>query len=108
VGARSGESRVAHVARFADGDKRWLVVGSAGAGGHNPGAVYNLASHPHPGWVEIGKSKSKVRPEILAGDERAAAWKRIVAESPALGGHVDKNDREDSVVPPHRAARARR
>ena len=46
VGARSGESRVSHVARFADGDKRWLVVGSAGASAHNPGWVYNLEADP--------------------------------------------------------------
>lgn len=98
VGAHSGEPRVAHVARFADGDRRWLVVGSAGASAHNPGWVYNLAAHPDQVWVEIGKSKFKVRPEILAGDERATAWKRIVTESPNFGAYETKTDRQIPVI----------
>ena len=98
VGARSGQGRVAFTRRFEEGDGQWLIVGSAGGAAWNPGWVHNLAANPDKVWIEIGRDRLKVRPEILAGDERAAAWKRIVAEAPAFGGYVDKTDREIPVV----------
>ena len=98
VGARSGDERVAFVARFEDGDRRWLVVGSAGASARNPGWVHNLAAHPDQVSIEVGRERFRVRPEILAGDERAAAWKRIVAEAPQFGTYETKTDREIPVV----------
>src|SRR5262245_17918554 len=98
VGARSGEERVASVRRFDEGEGQWPVVGSAGGSAKNPAWVHNLAAHPESVWVEVGKEKSKVRPEILAGEERAAAWTRIVAEAPQFGSYLDKTDREMPVV----------
>ena len=87
VGARSGQGRVAFTRRFEEGDGQWLIVGSAGGAAWNPGWVHNLAANPDKVWIEIGRDRFKVRPEILAGDERAAAWKRIVAEAPAFGSY---------------------
>ena len=98
VGARSGQRRVAHVARFADGDRRWLVVGSAGGTARNPAWVHNLAANPDQVWVEVGKQRYKVRPEILGGEERAAAWQRIVTEASQFRGYETKTDREIPVV----------
>jgi hypothetical protein len=45
-----------------------------------------------------GHDRYKVRPELLRGDERAAAWKRIVAEAPQFGDYEHKTDREIPVV----------
>jgi deazaflavin-dependent oxidoreductase (nitroreductase family) len=98
VGARSGEQRVASVRRFDDGDGRWLVVGSAGGAAKHPAWVYNLARNPDKVWVEIGRDRYKVTPELLSGDERATAWQRVVAEAPQFAGYLDQTDREIPVV----------
>ena len=98
VGARSGDQRGAYTRRFEEGDGQWLVVGSAGGAAWNPAWVHNLAANPDRVWIEIGRSRMKVRPEILAGEQRAAAWKRIVAEAPPFGSYETKTDREIPVV----------
>jgi deazaflavin-dependent oxidoreductase (nitroreductase family) len=98
LGAKSNEPRVAHVRRFDDGPGRWLVVGSAGGSARHPGWVHNVAKHPDQVWVEIGKQKSKVRAELLHGDERAEAWKRIVQEAPNFGKYEHTTDREIPVL----------
>jgi len=98
IGARSGEPRTASVRRFDDGPGRWLVVGSNNAGAKQPSWVVNLAHHPDQVSVEIDRDRFKVIPEILAGEERDAAWRRIVAESPQFGTYQHKTDREMPVV----------
>jgi deazaflavin-dependent oxidoreductase (nitroreductase family) len=98
VGARSGEQRTASLRRFDDGDGRWLVVGSAGGTAKHPGWFHNLARNPDKVWMEVGRDRYKVRPELLRGDERAGAWKRIVAEAPQFGGYEHKTDRDIPVI----------
>jgi deazaflavin-dependent oxidoreductase (nitroreductase family) len=98
VGARSGEQRVASVRRFDDGDGRWLVVGSAGGAAKHPAWVHNLARNPDKVWVDIGRDRYKVTPELLSGDERATAWQQVVAEAPRFAGYLDQTDRELPVV----------
>jgi deazaflavin-dependent oxidoreductase (nitroreductase family) len=98
VGARSGEQRTASLRRFDDGDGRWLVVGSAGGSAKHPAWVHNLARSPDKVWVEVGRDRFKVWPELLRGDERAAAWKRVVAEAPQFGGYEHKTDRDIPVI----------
>jgi deazaflavin-dependent oxidoreductase (nitroreductase family) len=98
IGARSGESRVASVRRFDDGEGRWMVVGSAGGSARNPAWVHNLAANPDKVWIEIGPRKYKVRPEILAGDERATAWQRVVTEAPQFKSYETKTDREVPII----------
>jgi deazaflavin-dependent oxidoreductase (nitroreductase family) len=98
VGAKSGEQRIAWVRRFDDGDGRWLVVGSAGGSARNPGWVHNLAANPDKAWIEVGRQRYKVRPEILGADERPAAWQRIVTEAPQFKRYETKTDREVPVI----------
>jgi deazaflavin-dependent oxidoreductase (nitroreductase family) len=98
VGARSGEQRVASVRRFIEGDGQWLVVGSAGGAAKHPAWIHNLAGNPDKVWVDVGRERYKVTPELLSGDERAAAWKRIVAEAPQFAGYLQQTDREIPVV----------
>src|SRR2546423_913449 len=98
VGARSGEKRTASLRRFADGEGRWLEAGSAGGTAKHPGWVHNLARSPDKVWIEVGADRFKVRPELLRGDERAVAWKRIVAEAPQFGGYEHKTDRDIPVI----------
>jgi deazaflavin-dependent oxidoreductase (nitroreductase family) len=98
VGARSGEQRVAWLRRFDEGDGRWLVVGSAGGAAKHPAWVHNLARSPDNVWVEVGRERYKVTPELLHGEERATAWERIVAEAPQFAGYLKQTDREIPVV----------
>jgi deazaflavin-dependent oxidoreductase (nitroreductase family) len=98
IGARSGEERTTAVRRFEDGDGRWLIVGSAGGRATQPAWVHNLAAHPDQAWIEIGHEKWKVRPELIDGDARAEAWRRIVAEAPQFGKYETTTDREIPVV----------
>jgi deazaflavin-dependent oxidoreductase (nitroreductase family) len=98
VGARSGEPRVASLRRFDEGDGRWLVVGSKGGAAQHPAWVHNLAKNPDRVWVEVGRERFKVTPQLVLGDERAVAWDRIVKEAPQFAGYLDKTDREIPVV----------
>ena len=98
VGAKSGEQRVASIRRFDDGDGRWLVVGSAGGSAHHPAWLFNAAKHPDQVWVEIGRERIHVRPEILAGEERTTAWRRVVAEASNFAKYETTTDREIPVV----------
>jgi len=97
-GAKSGKPRVASLRRFDEGDGRWLVVGSKGGSAAHPAWVYNLARHPDRVWVEVGRHRVKVTPHILEGEERAAAWTRVVAEAPQFAGYLDATDRELPIV----------
>jgi deazaflavin-dependent oxidoreductase (nitroreductase family) len=98
VGAQSGEQRVASLRRFDEGDGRWLVVGSAGGAARHPAWIHNLARSPDQVWVDVGRERYKVTPELLDGDERATAWERIVAEAPQFAGYLKQTDRELPVV----------
>ena len=94
VGAQSGEQRVASIRRFDEGAGRWLVVGSTGGGPKHPAWAFNLARNPDKVWIEVGRDRIKVRPELLAGEERAAAWQRIVREASNFGAYETKTDRQ--------------
>jgi deazaflavin-dependent oxidoreductase (nitroreductase family) len=98
VGARSGESRTVPLGAFPDGEGRWLVVASLAGAARHPAWLHNLARHPDQVWVEFGKERVKVRPEILRGEQRAVAWERIVTVAPGYGRYVPKTDREMPVV----------
>ncbi len=104
VGAKSGQQRTASVARFDDGEGRWLVVGSGMGAAKHPSWLYNLAKNPDQVWVRIGRDRFRVTPELLTGAERDEAWKRVVAESPAFAKYPTKTDREIPVVRLTRAA----
>jgi len=98
VGAKTGQRREVPLGFIADGADRWLIVAAANGTAKNPAWLHNLAEHPDQAWIEVGHEKVKVRPETLAGDERAAAWSRIVAKTPQYGAQEAKTDREIAIV----------
>ena len=98
VRARSGGHRTAYLRRFDDGDGRWLVVATNGGSAKHPAWLINLSRHPDQVWVEVHRDRFKVRPELLRAEERAVAWRRVVAEAHRFGRYQDATDREVPVV----------
>jgi deazaflavin-dependent oxidoreductase (nitroreductase family) len=93
VGAKSGERRVAVARVFPEDARRWLVVGSAAGGRVHPAWVYNMAHDPDHIWIEIGRAKHRVTPELLTDDERETAWQRVIRDSPNFAKYLDTTDR---------------
>ena len=94
VGAVSGRSRTAIVRRFGDGPDRWLIVASAGGSARHPGWAHNVARHPDRVSIQVGRRRFAVRPTLLEGSERTAAWQRIVAAAPQFERYQRRTDRE--------------
>ena len=98
MGARSGRERTVSLGKFSDGEGRLLVVASLAGAAQHPAWFINLAKNPDTVWVEVGRDRTKVRPELLHGEERADAWRRIVAAAPDYGPYEQVTDREIPVV----------
>ncbi len=101
VGAKTGKERCVLLGRFEDPGHpgAWIVVGSNGGAATHPGWCHNLARNSGQAWIEMeGTAKTRVDPESLHGEERAAAWERIVARSPGYGPYTEKTDREIPII----------
>ena len=83
---------------FTDDQGGWLVVAALAGAARHPSWFINLAKNPDSVWVEVGRDRYQVRPDLLRGEERAAAWERIVAAAPGFGAYQSKTDREIPVV----------
>ncbi|ALO09114.1 hypothetical protein AQF52_3520 [Streptomyces venezuelae] len=92
-GARSGLPRVTPLACMPEPDGGWLLIGSNfGRPGH-PAWTANLLAHPD---VEVNwRGESiPVRAELLAGEERAAAWKSALDFWPPYATYQQRVERE--------------
>ncbi len=98
TGARTGRPHTIAVFRFTDSGQAFLVVASNGGSARHPAWFINLAKHPDQVWAEVGKRKFKVRPELLKGAERQAAWQQVIATSPGYAAYQQKTDREIPIV----------
>ena len=97
VGAKSGKQRQTILGWFDDPRGKLIVASNSGATRH-PAWFVNMARDPGRVWVELDGRTTKVRPESLRGEERAAAWRRIVSLAPGYGGYATKTDREIPVI----------
>ena len=93
VGAKSGQRRQSLLGTFPEGEGAWLIVASAGGQKKNPAWYHNLAAHPDQAQIEVGGKTVNVTATQLAGEERAAAWRRITEAQPRYAGYVKKTDR---------------
>lgn len=100
VGAKSGVPRHAALARFDDPTHpgAWLVIGSNNGAAQHPSWCYNLAKNPDQVSVTIGKREIQVHPESLEGEERDAAWKRVVSLAPLYGRYEQTTDRRIPII----------
>lgn len=89
VGAKTGERRENQVQYVADGSSM-LVVGSNWGKPHHPAWTANLLKHPDV-QVNVRGDVRDVRAALLAGDEREAAWRKVVAAWPAFQDYVERS-----------------
>lgn len=112
IGAKTGTTRRTILGWFddpSDPEARLIVASKAGSASH-PAWFLNLAKHPDSVHIEDGRGRIAVTVETLSGEERAAAWKRIVAAAPGYGPYATTTDREIPIIrlTPHDAARPAR
>ena len=89
VGAKSGERRENQVQYVADGSSM-LVVGSNWGKPHHPGWTANILKNPDI-QVNVRGDIRDVRGTLLAGAEREAAWRKMVAAWPAFEDYVKQS-----------------
>jgi deazaflavin-dependent oxidoreductase (nitroreductase family) len=89
VGAKSGERRENQVQYVADGSSM-LVVGSNWGKPHHPGWTANILKNPDI-QVNVRGDIRDVRGTLLAGAEREAAWRKMVAAWPAFEDYVKRS-----------------
>jgi deazaflavin-dependent oxidoreductase (nitroreductase family) len=89
VGAKSGERRENQVQYVADGSSM-LVVGSNRGKPHHPGWTANILKNPDI-QVNVRGDVRDVRGTLLAGAEREAAWRKMVAAWPAFEDYVKRS-----------------
>ncbi|MFB7543869.1 nitroreductase family deazaflavin-dependent oxidoreductase [Streptomyces zaomyceticus] len=92
-GARSGLPRVTPLACMPEPDGRWLLIGSNfGRPGH-PAWTANLLAHPDA-EVNWKGEDVPVRAELLAGEERADAWRAALEFWPPYATYQARVERE--------------
>ncbi|MET9437899.1 nitroreductase family deazaflavin-dependent oxidoreductase [Streptomyces sp. NPDC006551] len=92
-GAKSGLPRVTPLACMHEPGGTWLLIGSNfGREGH-PAWTGNLLKHPEA-EVSWRGEKIPVRAELLAGEEREAAWRAVLGFWPPYATYQARVERE--------------
>ncbi|MEU6915313.1 nitroreductase family deazaflavin-dependent oxidoreductase [Streptomyces olindensis] len=94
TGARSGQRRRTPLACMPEeGGRGWILVGSNfGRPGH-PAWSHNLLAHPEA-EINFKGRDIPVTARLLEGEERAAAWKAVLAFWPPYAAYQARVDRE--------------
>jgi deazaflavin-dependent oxidoreductase (nitroreductase family) len=98
VGAKSGQHRQTLLGSFPEGSDSWLVAASSGGAATNPAWYHNVVAHPDQVQLEVGGRTFPVAVTQLAGEERDAAWGRIISAQPRYAGYEKKTDRHIPVL----------
>lgn len=98
VGRRSGQPRDTPITWFPGDDGSWLLVASGGKNGH-PDWFLNLMTNADQARIQLPAGDAvAVTPRVLAGAERATAWKHITTAQPRYDKYQTKAGREYAVV----------
>jgi deazaflavin-dependent oxidoreductase (nitroreductase family) len=87
-GAKTGKVRTVPVMYFEDGGQPF-VIASAGGSPSDPAWFKNLKRDPAV-RVEVGAEKYDARAEVLAGEDRARAWRTAVLRMPRFADYEGK------------------
>ena len=96
TGAKTSQPRIAPLMLVTDGD-RLLAVASKGGAPKHPDWYLNILAHPDV-TVEVGSEKFETVARILAGEERAQAYKRAAEVFPPYAEYQKKTTREIPVI----------
>jgi deazaflavin-dependent oxidoreductase (nitroreductase family) len=95
IGARSGALRLIPLKAFPT-DEGWLDAASKNGDPDEPAWAHNLRAHPAI-TVETGVGEVATTAVELRGDERDAAWQRIIAEAPGFAEYEQRTTRTIAV-----------
>jgi deazaflavin-dependent oxidoreductase (nitroreductase family) len=103
VGVKTGKLRQTVLCWFpdsdaSDNDNSWRVVASGAGSAKHPAWFVNMARNPDPVSIEIRGRQIKVEPQSLRGEERAAAWRKVVALAPGYAAYEKRTDREIPII----------
>ncbi len=98
VGRKSGQERSTPLVWFPGDGRSWLIVASAAGAPRNPDWYYNIAAHPDRVRIEVEGRTVPVTATQLQGEQRAAAWQRIVQSSERFAKYQQQTDRELPVI----------
>lgn len=91
AGRKTGTPHTVPCVYFDEGGS-WLVSGSAGGMPDEPQWFRNLRATDRA-EVEVAGTRTTVRVRVLTGEERDAAWQRIVVRAPFFEDYQAKVDR---------------
>ena len=95
-GRKSGQVRRVPLVCVEDGVDL-LIVASKGGADHHPTWYLNIDADPNV-WIRNKADFYEARATTLEGEERAAAWAKIVETMPFFGDYEQKTDRVMPVV----------
>ncbi len=98
TGAKTGLDRTHVLGGFADGADSWVIIASKGGAATHPAWFINLAKHPDKVWLEVGNRKMRVKPQLLHGPEREAAYAKVAAIAKQYAKYPKSTDREIPVI----------
>jgi deazaflavin-dependent oxidoreductase (nitroreductase family) len=98
TGSRTGEQRSTDLLSVADGPDAWIVAASFAGSARHPAWYVNMARNPDRIWLKDGSRRVQVDGNNLKGEERAAAYSRLVAIYKGYAAYEQKTDREIPVV----------
>lgn len=98
IGKKSGQQRLTPLACFPADGGGWIIVASAGGARRNPAWYHNIVAHPDRVTVRLGAATTPVDPEELHGEERAAAWERVISTVSRFRQYEAATDRELPVI----------
>jgi len=89
IGAKSGQPRTTPLLYTTDGNNIILVASYGGQPRH-PAWYYNLRTHPEVTFLRGGQERSYLAREV-AGDERAALWRKAAARYPGYNVYQQRS-----------------
>src|SRR5207247_8057179 len=98
VGSKTGQERTNPLAYFRDGPDAWLIIASAGGDRRHPAWYRNLVKNPDRVWIQVGRRRLRVTPELLRGAERQERWARITSRAKNFAEYQRQTDREIPLV----------
>ena len=101
TGRKTGRTRTTPLGYFVDGGD-YVIIASYGGLPTNPAWFHNLKHTPSV-TIQIKDRILRATAEQATGEDRAALWRKLIAEAPMYGQYEQKTQREIPLVRLHPA-----